>query len=68
MRAVNYLKIHYDPHRPLLVHCAEGVSRSASVVVLFLMETQSMTLDEALAFVKSKRPQVDINPVYLEML
>ena len=43
----------------VLVHCAMGVSRSATVVVAFLMKNKGMKRDEAIDWVKSKR---HINP------
>jgi protein-tyrosine phosphatase len=40
----------------ILVHCMNGVSRSVSLVLYYLM-TNGMTLSEALMYVKSKRKQ-----------
>jgi len=41
----------------LLVHCASGVSRSVSVCVALLMTRVNMTYQEALAAIRSTRPQ-----------
>lgn len=38
-----------------LVHCAAGISRSASLVLSYLMRKHRITLDKALEYVKSKR-------------
>lgn len=42
----------------VLVHCVKGVSRSASVVVAYLMKTQQWGFDQALEYVRARRPQV----------
>ena len=43
---------------PLFPHSAAGVSRSATVVIAYLMRKEKIPLDEALARVRKKRPQV----------
>merc|ERR1712150_409823 len=45
----------------VMVHCFAGVSRSASVVVAFLMYAQEMSLTDAMATVKAKRSIVDFS-------
>jgi protein tyrosine/serine phosphatase len=46
----------YKAGRTILVHCHAGMQRSAAVVAMFLITMTGMTADEAIAFVKSKRP------------
>lgn len=41
----------------VLVHCGAGISRSVAIVVAYLCRYAGMSYDEALAFVRSKRPQ-----------
>lgn len=41
-----------------LVHCVAGISRSATVVIAYLMKHLKMNLRDAHSFVKSKRPFV----------
>ena len=45
----------------VLVHCFAGVSRSASVVIAYLMKYHKMEYNSALNYVKSKRPWVNPN-------
>ncbi|KAJ8403385.1 hypothetical protein AAFF_G00351570 [Aldrovandia affinis] len=52
----------------LLVHCNAGVSRSASVVIGYLMSRDGLTFNEAFASVKSARPAICPNPGFLEQL
>lgn len=42
----------------IFVHCAAGRSRSASLVVLFIMRYKRMSLKEAFKLVQRKRPIV----------
>ena len=46
----------YQTGQPMLVHCAAGMQRSAACVALFLIATKGLTPDEAIAFIKEKRP------------
>jgi len=45
----------------VLVHCQAGVSRSATVTLAYLMYHTKMTLHEAFALLKSRRPIVSPN-------
>lgn len=46
----------YKAGRTILVHCHAGMQRSAAVVAMFLIAMTGMSADEAMAFIKSKRP------------
>ena len=39
-----------------LVHCAAGMQRSAAVMAMYLIATKQMTTDQAIAYIKEKRP------------
>ncbi|KAB7506955.1 Dual specificity protein phosphatase 19 [Armadillidium nasatum] len=52
----------------VLVHCNAGVSRSASIVIAYLMKYNSMTLDNAFAFVKQKRSFIKPNEGFVRQL
>jgi atypical dual specificity phosphatase len=60
-----YLSRNHDNAAPvnILVHCAEGRSRSVSVVTYFLKKYDLFkTVDDALEYVKEKRMPVNIRP------
>ncbi|XP_062406017.1 protein phosphatase Slingshot homolog 3 isoform X2 [Sardina pilchardus] len=52
----------------VLVHCKMGVSRSASTVMAYLMKQQGMPLEEALAYVRDRRPIVQPNDGFMQQL
>lgn len=52
----------------VLVHCMCGVSRSATLVVAYLMRAESMTLQTAFAHVKARRSMIAPNPHFARSL
>jgi len=52
----------------VLVHCEQGRSRSASVVMAYLMRLRGFGTGEALSFVKARRPCAQPNPGFIEQL
>jgi protein tyrosine phosphatase len=45
----------------VLVHCAEGVSRSATIIISYLMKKHNKTVNEAHALVKGARSKISPN-------
>lgn len=52
----------------LLVHCEHGVSRSATVVMAYLIRFHGMSRDEAYVRCKTKRPRVNPNTGFWDQL
>ena len=52
----------------ILIHCYMGSSRSAAVVIYYLMKMHNKTLDEAMVYIKSKRDIVNLNTCFIEDL
>ncbi|GMH97043.1 hypothetical protein TrST_g5968 [Triparma strigata] len=52
----------------VLVHCEHGVSRSATVIIAYIMKERSMTAIDALQHVRNLRPCVCPNENFLEAL
>lgn len=48
--------------KKVLIHCVKGASRSATVMIAYLMHKYRVTYDEAFNFVKSKRTQIEAKP------
>ena len=52
----------------VLVHCYAGISRSASIVIAYLISYLSMSLIDALTLVKQARPIICPNENFIEQL
>ena len=46
----------YQAGNTILVHCAAGMQRSAAIVAMTLIVMKQMNPDQAIQFIKSKRP------------
>jgi protein-tyrosine phosphatase len=51
-------KIHLalQENKPVLVHCFAGMQRSCALVACYLIKYNNMTPDEAIDYIKLKRP------------
>ena len=49
----------------ILVHCLAGISRSATIVIAYLIKHKNMGFQEALNFVRTVRPCVSPHPLML---
>lgn len=52
----------------VLVHCLAGISRSATIVIMYLMRTQRMGFESAFSFVKKRRKIIFPNPGFVRQL
>ena len=59
--AVYILAQILDRHNKVFVHCHAGISRSTTVVSLYLAETERISFNDALAIVQTQRPVADPN-------
>jgi predicted protein tyrosine phosphatase len=57
-----------NPNAKVLVHCVEGVSRSASAVIAYLMAERGMSFPQALRVVKRRRAVVSPNLGFIRQL
>ena len=51
-------KMHFvlQQNKPVLVHCFAGMQRSCALVACYLIKYNKMSADEAIDYIKSKRP------------
>ena len=52
----------------VLVHCFAGVSRSAAVVIAYLMQEHGLSVHSAYSLVRSKRPYIKPNEGFHDQL
>jgi protein phosphatase slingshot len=67
-RMVEFIDKQQRESRITFVHCLAGMNRSGMVVTAYLMFKHHWPRDEALDFVKAKRPQIQPNPALMRLL
>lgn len=63
-----FIETARNMHVSILVHCQYGMSRSASIVLAYIMKSQNYTLCQSIELVKEQRPQVSPNPNFMAQL
>jgi protein phosphatase slingshot len=59
---------HLKEGKKVLVHCRMGISRSASVMIAFLMRVNGWTVDQSTKYVEGKRAWINPNPGFRKQL
>jgi Dual specificity phosphatase, catalytic domain len=67
-RRVEFVDRQRRAGRTTYVHCFAGISRAGMVVTAYLMFKHGWSRDQALEYVRSKRPRVRPNPAFMERL
>ena len=68
---IRYFKeclLFIDGYDKVLVHCAAGMSRSPTIVIAYLMWKKKLSLNDAIKFVKNKRPEISPNLNFMRQL
>lgn len=63
-----WIESQLNANRKVLVHCFAGVSRSATIVIAYLMRKFSWEYEKALEYVQEKRKCIDPNIGFLQQL
>lgn len=66
--ALGFMQHHLEAGHSVLVHCMRGVSRSATIVIAFLIRYAHMTRDEAYVHIKRRRQFVNPNQSFWQQL
>lgn len=65
---VGFIEAERAAGRAVFVHCRNGVSRSAMVTAAYLMRREGWSRDQALEFLRARRPGVRPNPAFMLFL
>uniref|UniRef100_A0A1A8IW62 protein-tyrosine-phosphatase n=1 Tax=Nothobranchius kuhntae TaxID=321403 RepID=A0A1A8IW62_NOTKU len=63
-----FIEEAYQSGKGVLIHCQAGVSRSATIVIAYLMKHTLMTMTDAYKYVRSRRPVVSPNLNFMGQL
>ncbi|XP_036438147.1 dual specificity protein phosphatase 10 [Colossoma macropomum] len=66
--AFEFIEEAHQAGKGLLIHCQAGVSRSATIVIAYLMKHTWMTMTDAYKFVKTRRPIISPNLNFMGQL
>ncbi len=64
--AYKYIKLHSKKN--ILIHCGAGVSRSASLVIFYIMKEKNWDFETSYEYCKERRPIVQPNSNFQEQL
>ena len=68
MNTSDIIENHLSKGESVLVHCYMGASRSASVIIYYLMKKNNWSYEHARTFVMIKRPLVNLSNKFDEIL
>lgn len=60
-QAFNFIDQSISEEGKVLIHCNAGVSRSAAILIAYLMKSQNLSYEAAWSLVKDKRPSINPN-------
>ena len=66
--STDFIKEALNEGGVVLVHCFAGVSRSASIVIAYLMRFGGMSFGSAIQLVRNKRPWISPNHGFMNQL
>lgn len=63
-----FMKIINKSKGNILIHCTEGRGRSVFFIVCLLVEKYKKSIEEAISFIKNKRPIIALTPIQMDKL
>lgn len=67
-KVINFIHEHRQKGGSVLVHCAQGKSRSSTAVVAYIMAVLNLPLAEAYSFVQKRRKMAEPNAHFMFLL
>jgi protein-tyrosine phosphatase len=64
----NIIKKAIKENKIVIVHCAAGISRSSTLVIAHLMIENNWSMEQAIQYVKERRPQIQPNDGFIKQL
>lgn len=65
---INFIQDALDKKGRILVHCQSGISRSVTIVCAYLIAIHKMTVNQALQYIKQRRPIAGPNDGFIQQL
>jgi protein-tyrosine phosphatase len=66
--ALGWARVQVASGRTVLINCAQGKSRSGTMATAYLCAKMKITVGDALARIKARRPLVEPNPTFMRTL
>jgi hypothetical protein len=67
-RAIDLILYYQEKEMPILIHCHQGLSRSAALVIGYIMKSKGLSCSKAYEFVKKRAPQISPNILLISHL
>lgn len=68
LKGAEFIQIYLQQGKNLLVHCKAGISRSATVILAWMIIYKNIPFDTAYRFLQEKRPIIRPNDFYIQLL
>ena len=66
--AIQFIEDARKQNGKIYVHCVQGVSRSATICLCYLIYKEKLTFNEALSLIKDRRPVANPNMTFIAQL
>ena len=67
-QSINFINENISQKKNILVHCQMGISRSATILIAYLIRERKMSHSDAFMYIKERRGQVEPNIGFLSAL
>ena len=68
IEVIEKIKEEIDNDKNVFVHCLMGSSRSATVIMMYLIINENLNVTDAYSMIKEKRNTININKTFMEQI